>query len=176
MRWNTTPVRNPIDGRLSLSRVRSAGSITTSILTGLRKAGREMKNYHEKSPEMSPAPRIVLFSPDMDFCMSLRMLFQDQYEMSCTTDPDMLLTMVKTMEPDLVIADCLPTQRMRDRFRVIHMQNPGLKIVFFYFSPLGDRWFRDFIHNSGDVAFSKPIDLEEVTRTIGSLVMTGCAA
>src|ERR1051326_2532032 len=163
MRWNTTPVRNPIDGRLSLSRVRSAGSITTSILTGLRKAGREMKNYHEKSPEMSPAPRIVLFSPDMDFCMSLRMLFQDQYEMSCTTDPDMLtglrkagremknyhekspemspaprivlfspdmdfcmslrmlfqdqyemscttdpdmlLTMVKTMEPDLVIAD-----------------------------------------------------------------------
>jgi PleD family two-component response regulator len=142
-----------------------------------------MTHSIEENPDMSPsggeesgkAPRIVLFSPDMDFCMSLRMLFQDRYRMSCTTDPDMLLTMVKTLQPELVIADCLPTQRMYERFRFIHSQNPSVKIMFFYFSPSGDRWFRDFIRNSGDVAFSKPIDLDQVTRTINSLVMHSSA-
>lgn len=126
-----------------------------------------------KSPGADPdqIPKIVLFSPDMDFCMSLRMLFQDRYHMACTTDADMLVTMVKTLQPDLVIADCEPTSRMRDRFRIIHLQNPNVRIMFFYFSQFGDRWFRDFIRDSGDVAFSKPIDLDEVTRTINSLVM-----
>lgn len=143
-----------------------------------------MTNSPEEKPHKGRAgaeegetiPRILLFSPDMDFCMSLRLLFQDRYRMSCTTDPDMLLTMVKTLQPELVIADCLPTQRMHERFRVIHSQNPDLRIIFFYFSPFGDRWFRDFIRNSGDVAFSKPIDLDEVTRTINTLVTHTSAA
>jgi DNA-binding response OmpR family regulator len=143
-----------------------------------------MKNSLEDTRNGSPSgdrrpvntPGIVLFSPDMDFCVSLRMYLQDRYAISCTTDPDMLLTMVKTLQPGLVIADCLPTERMRERFRVIHAQNPDVKIIFFYFSPFGDRWFREFIRNSGDVAFSKPIDLDEVTRTINSLVMKSCAA
>jgi hypothetical protein len=142
------------------------------------KAVKAMIDTSDEAAQKKPAgahseqiPKIVLFSPDMDFCMSLRMLFQDRYHMACTTDPDMLVTMVKTLQPDLVIADCEPTSRMRDRFGIIHLQNPNVRIMFFYFSQFGDRWFRDFIRDSGDVAFSKPIDLDEVTRTINSLVM-----
>ena len=37
---------------------------------------------------------IVLFSPDMDFCMSLRLLYQEKYEMVTTTDPEMILVLV----------------------------------------------------------------------------------
>ena len=130
---------------------------------------------HQGPPEAGRGeriPKILLFSPDMDFCMSLRMLYQDRYDMACTTDPDMLVTMVKALQPQLVIADCQPTSRMRERIRTIHLQDPDVRIIFFYFSPSGDRWLRDNLRESGDVAFSKPIDLDEVTRTINALMMS----
>jgi len=127
---------------------------------------------HPPAGQGEKIPKILLFSPDMDFCMSLRMLYQDRYDMACTTDPDMLVTMVKTLQPQLVIADCVPTPRMRERIGIIHLQNPNVRIIFFYFSPLGDRWLRDYVRDSGDVAFSKPIDLDEVTRTINAMMMS----
>ena len=113
---------------------------------------------------------ILLYSPDMDFCTSLRMLLQDKYNVLTTTDPSMLVTMVRTYRPGLVIADTMPTERMKQRFVTMQREIPGLRIMLFYVSRFEDRKTVEYLQKSLDAVFSKPLDLTEVTRSIHELV------
>ena len=113
---------------------------------------------------------IVFYSPDMDFCLSLQLLLQDRYNVVTTTDADMLLMMVRTFEPNLVIVDGVPTERMRNRIEKMKSEFPHLHVMFFYVHRIGDRHYRDIIWKSVDAAFSKPVDLAEVTDRIQKLV------
>jgi DNA-binding NarL/FixJ family response regulator len=113
---------------------------------------------------------IVFYSPDMDFCLSLQLLFQDRYNVVTTTDADMLLMMVRTFEPNLVIVDGIPTERMRNRIEKMKSEFPHLHVMFFYVHRIGDKRYREAMWKSVDAAFSKPVDLAEVTERIQSLV------
>ena len=113
---------------------------------------------------------IVLFSPDMDFCMSLRLLYQEKYEIVTTTDPEMILDLVASFHPDLVILDAFPTNPMRRRFKEIKKEYPAAQIMVFYASQFNDRGVREVLRTSVDAAFSKPIDLNEVTERIYGLI------
>ncbi len=115
-------------------------------------------------------PSIVLYSPDMDFCISLRLLFQNRYVVRTTTDPQMLLLMVNDFQPGLVIVDGLPTARMKLWLEKIKQGNSSVHIMFFYVPSFNDRAARQYIQNTVDAAFSKPLDLEEVTNKINQLV------
>ena len=113
---------------------------------------------------------IVFYSPDMDFCLSFRMLLQNTYNITTTTDTEMLMMLVKSTHPDLVIADAPPTERMQNRFKLMRRENGHIRIMLFYASNLVKNIqenFRSFV----DEAFSKPIDLSEVTQRIDDLVM-----
>ena len=117
---------------------------------------------------------ILMYSPDMDFCASLKMLLQDKYNMGTTTDPELLLMMVKTLRPDLVIVDALPTERMRQRFEAMRLLDPHLRIMLFYVSRIDRRIPHDSFLKCVDAAFSKPLDLMEVSRSIDRLVSATC--
>ena len=119
------------------------------------------------------APTIVFYSPDLDFCISLRLLFQDQYNMVTITDPRMLLMTVRDLGADLVIVDSLPTEKMRHRFEIMKRENSQLRILSFYASSFDDKKMHKLIRSSVDAAFSKPIDLAEVTESIHELMMHG---
>jgi DNA-binding response OmpR family regulator len=113
---------------------------------------------------------IVLYSPDMDYCMSLRLLFQDRYNMITTTDVNMLVTIVNAFQPDLVIIDALPTQRMRRRVELMKRGNADMRVMFFYTQRISDQEVHEFIRNSVDAVFSKPVDLVEITERIRELI------
>lgn len=114
---------------------------------------------------------IVLFSPDIDLCMSLRLLFQDQYHMVTTTDPEMIVTLSHTFQPELLIVDALPTKRMCHRFEELRKELPKIQIMLFYVSTFNDKQIRNAISQTSDAAFSKPLDLGEVTQSIRSLIL-----
>ncbi|MBI5216857.1 MAG: hypothetical protein HY960_13980 [Ignavibacteriae bacterium] len=114
---------------------------------------------------------IVLYSPDMDLCLSLRMLFQEQYNIVTTTEPEIMMMMVKSFKPELVIVDAPPTDRMRFRFAQMRKENPRVHIMIFYASFFDNPRLHDFIRQSVDAAFSKPIDLTEVTKQINEFTM-----
>jgi DNA-binding response OmpR family regulator len=118
-------------------------------------------------------PIVLLYSPDMDFCMSLRLLFQDRYHMVTITDPKMLLMTAREFKPDLVIVDSLPTEMMRRRFEMIKQENPGVRIMSFYASQFHNKQVREYFRRSVDAAFSKPIDLREVIASINELIFQG---
>jgi DNA-binding response OmpR family regulator len=134
------------------------------------------QGYHmirqERSAGTPPEPTrakeeqqaIVLYSPDMDYCMSLRLLFQDRYTMITTTDANMLVTIVNAFGPDLVIIDALPTQRMRQRVELM------MRVMFFTTQRIADHEIHEFLQTSVDAVFSKPVDLAEITERIRALV------
>jgi hypothetical protein len=70
----------------------------------------------------------------------------------------------------VVIADCLPTAAMRQKFSAIRREYPEIKVIFLYFSARPDPMLAEYLRQSGDVAFKKPVDLDEVTETIRKLV------
>ena len=124
----------------------------------------------DSSAAREDAQAIVLYSPDMDYCMSLRLLFQDRYNMITTTDLNMLVTIVNAFQPDLVIIDALPTQRMRRRVELMKHGNAEMRVMFFCTQRFTDQEVHEFIRSSVDAVFSKPVDLVEITERIRELV------
>jgi hypothetical protein len=113
---------------------------------------------------------IVLYSPDVDFCMSLEMLFQGQYRIITTSDPNQIATSVNIHQPDLLIADSLPTERMRKRFELMKQEHPHLRVMLFYVARFENECIPSKDCKSIDAIFYKPIDLVEVIQRIDELV------
>lgn len=113
---------------------------------------------------------ILLYSPDMDLCLSLRLFFQDKYNVITLTDPELLLTTVRTFHPSLLIIDALPTERMQDRFGSIKREHPDVHIIVFYGSHVGRDHFHEHVQSFVDVALSKPIEIEELAMCMAALV------
>lgn len=120
----------------------------------------------------SPKKTIVLYSPDMDFCVSLQLLFEDQYHVVTTTDPDMILLLAKAFQPELIIADALPTHHMRRRFEIVKSQYPTMSIMMFSVTLPQSQPGLETFRNIVDAVYSKPIDLFEVMKRIDELVMS----
>lgn len=114
---------------------------------------------------------IVLYSSDVDFCISFMLLFQDRYNVTTTSDVEMLTLAVEQHHPDLVIADAVPNERMAHRFDQIKHEHPHLPIILFYVSRLENLALKENIVKYVDAMFSKPIDISEVTKRINELVM-----
>ena len=58
---------------------------------------------------------ILIYSPDLNFCFSLSMLFQDRYNVITTTNPSMLETFVTHSAANLLIMDASPSEKMLER-------------------------------------------------------------
>lgn len=127
------------------------------------------KHYTESVITTHPQERpgtIVLFSTDIDFCMSLRMLWQNQYTVVTITDPEMLLTTVRAFQPDVLIADATPSDRMRKRFEMMKRENSHLHIMLLYAPKISNLSLQKEIRKSIDYMFSQPIDVTEVAASI----------
>lgn len=113
---------------------------------------------------------ILLYSPDMDFCRSMELYFQEQYTIVTTTDGDALPALAYVHHPELVIADTLPTERMRRRIDLLKHEHPTIRIMMFYVSRYDEQWVKGSPSQSVDAVFYKPIDLAEVTAQVDKLI------
>jgi DNA-binding NtrC family response regulator len=113
---------------------------------------------------------ILIYSPDLNFCFSLSMLFQDRYNVVTTTNPGMLETFVGHYEADLVIVDAVPSEQMIERLGGLKEARKDLPIIMLYvYSPKSvnmDKAIRDRV----DSVFYKPFDLGAVSKRIDELL------
>lgn len=117
-----------------------------------------------------PRRTVLFYSPDVDFCVSIRLLFQDRYQVVTVSDPEMLMVMVREFRPYVMIVDSAPTKTMQQRFEVIKRENPRIRVMSFY-APQFNSGPETRSHFPGvDAAFSKPIDLAEVTKSMGEMM------
>ena len=116
---------------------------------------------------------IVIFSHNLDFSYSLFMFFQDKYEVTLTTNKELLIDLVRSSEIDLLIADTSPSEKVEELFRSIKQYSSNLPIILLYVYRIESQRLEKNIKKYVDAVFYKPIDLEEVTRRINELVMRG---
>jgi DNA-binding response OmpR family regulator len=112
---------------------------------------------------------IVMYSPDVDLCMSLTLYFQDQYVVVTTTDGNTLPSLVDTYRPALVIADALPTSWILKLFDTWKETYENIRVMLFRVWRYEDRSREAAIHKSIDYVLYKPIDIDFVAHIVNGL-------
>jgi DNA-binding NtrC family response regulator len=113
---------------------------------------------------------ILIYSPDLNFCFSLSILFQDRFSVITTTNAEMLEPFVAHYNADLVIVDAVPSDEMIGKLDALKRLNKSLPIIVLYvYSPKEvqlDRMIRSHV----DSVFYKPFDVSAVSKRIEELL------
>lgn len=113
---------------------------------------------------------ILIYSPDLNFCFSLSMLFQDRYTVSTTTNLSMLETFVANYAVDLIIIDAVPSSRILERLNALRDIRCRLPIIMLYVYNAKDVHLDEKIRQHVDSVFYKPFEVEAVSKRIAELL------
>ena len=113
---------------------------------------------------------ILIYSPDLNFCFSLSMLFQDRYNVVTTTNPALLETFVVHYSADLVIVDAIPSEKILVRLDHLKEYNRELPIIMLYVYSQKDVRFDQAIRQRVDSVFYKPFDIAAMSKRIQELM------
>lgn len=113
---------------------------------------------------------ILIYSPDLNFCFSLSMLFQDRYNVITTTDVMMLEKVGANYAAHLIIVDASPSQRMIERLHSVKASNPDIPIIMLYVYSPKDAAFDRAVRGAVDAVFYKPFDLSAMSKRINELL------
>lgn len=113
---------------------------------------------------------ILLYSPDLNFCFSLSMLFQDRYNVITTTNPGMLDKLVADYSADLVLVDAVPSEKLIERLGALRKLVKRLPTILLYVYNARDVELDKAIRAHVDAVFYKPFEIAPVSRRIEELL------
>lgn len=134
------------------------------------------KVEQESGPNPSPVgedgkkKNILIYSPDLNFCFSLSMLFQDRYNVSTTTNLSMLETFVANYSADLLIVDSVPSPRIMERLRTLRSLSRRLPIIMLYVYNGKEVHLDQDARENVDAVFYKPFEVNVVSKRIEELL------
>ncbi len=113
---------------------------------------------------------IILYSPDLNFCFSLSMLFQDRFNVITTTNLGMLDRLVADYSADLVVVDAVPSEKLIERTQGLRSVNPKLPIILLYVYNSKETNLDKAIREHVDSVFYKPLEIGPISRRIEELL------
>lgn len=113
---------------------------------------------------------ILIYSPDLNFCFSLSMLFQDRYTVVTTTNPGLLENFVEHYAADLVVVDALPTEKMIERLQGLRSRGRRPPILMLYVCGPRDTALDALARRHVDSVMYKPFDVADMARRIAELL------
>ncbi|MGB2957502.1 MAG: hypothetical protein WBG01_04615 [Bacteroidota bacterium] len=113
---------------------------------------------------------ILIYSPDLNFCFSLSMLFQDRYNVITTTNLGLLDKFVGTYSADLVIIEAIPSEKILSRLEGLREIKSDLPIIMLYVYNSREVHLDMAIRKHVDSVFYKPFEIDSVSERIGSLL------
>ena len=120
--------------------------------------------------EEVPKKSILIYSPDLNFCFSLSMLFQDRYTVSTTTNLSMLETFAANYAADLLIIDAVPSPRIIERLDALREANHCLPIIMLYVYNAKEVQLDRTVRQHVDSVFYKPFEINVVSKRIEELL------
>ncbi|MBI1770348.1 MAG: hypothetical protein HYR67_18415 [Bacteroidetes bacterium] len=72
---------------------------------------------------------ILVYSPDIELCMSVHMMFEPQYRVLTTTDIGMLGEMASSHQPDMLVVDAPPSYVILRQLEAIKRAQPSMAII-----------------------------------------------
>jgi len=113
---------------------------------------------------------IVFYSNDFNMCFSLLIYLQNNYKVTTTTDLDIVKSIVKTSDLDLLIMDTDPSEIIECYLKDIRNTKTNLPIVLTYVFKNQikelDTKLREYVNS----IFYKPFDLNEISMKLSLMV------
>jgi DNA-binding response OmpR family regulator len=122
------------------------------------------------SEEDGTKKTILIYSPDLNFCFSLSMLFQNRYNVSTTTNLGMLETFLANYSADLVMIDAFPSTKIMQTLEGLKELKRHLPIIMLYVYNSKDVGMDRAIRGHVDSVFYKPFDISVVSKRIEELL------
>jgi DNA-binding response OmpR family regulator len=113
---------------------------------------------------------IIIYSPDLNFCFSLSMVFQDRYNVITTTNLAMLEKFIATYAADLVIVDAVPNEKLIQRIDGLKASKANLPIIILYVYSAKEVAVDRVIRSHVDSVFYKPFEISAVSKRIDELL------
>ena len=113
---------------------------------------------------------ILIYSPDLNFCFSLSMLFQNRYNVSTTTNLGMLETFLANYSADLVLIDAFPSGKIIQTLEGLKELKRHLPIIMLYVYNSKEVGMDKAIRGHVDSVFYKPFDIGAVSKRIEELL------
>jgi DNA-binding NtrC family response regulator len=114
--------------------------------------------------------KVLFYSPDFSLCYSLLIYLQDKYNVTSSTDFNVLSSLSENGDFDLFIIDSEPNSKLEKLCSTIKKSSPNLKIVLTYVyskkNSAAENRIRDYI----STVFYKPFDLTDITKTIPDII------
>lgn len=114
---------------------------------------------------------IAVYSSDSNICLSLLMYLQNDYNVTTTTDLNILKTMTSNIKFDMIIMDTDPSKTVEMTCREIKEKNPCVPIIMTYVYGNNHKTFDTNIRKYANSIFYKPFDLNEVTKELAALLV-----
>ena len=115
---------------------------------------------------------VLIYSPDLNFCFSLSMLFQDRYNVITTTSSSMLEELVRNYAASLLIVDASPTEKLLGLLHHVKELNKQLPIIMLYVYSPKEAHLDRAARSEVDSVFYKPFDLTAMSKRINELLPT----
>lgn len=112
---------------------------------------------------------IAFYSTDFSLCVSLLMYLQNRYNITATTDINVLINIIKTSNIDVIIMDTDPSSKIEEICSTIKKEAEiPVILTYVYRNQLKDleKNIRKYVNS----IFYKPYDLNEVSLKVSSLV------
>ena len=113
---------------------------------------------------------IVVYSPSMDFCVSMRILLENQCAVFTTTDSQLFLTFARTIRPDFLIVDAYPSSQLRKCFEMVKREQPRIGILLILPSRLSERKNLGDFRLLVDGLLEEPVTLRVMKKTLTELM------
>ncbi len=113
---------------------------------------------------------IIIYSPDLNFCFSLSMVFQDRYNVITTTNLGMLEKFVAIYSADLVIVDAVPTEKLIQRIDGLKTSKCSIPVIILYVYSAKEVAVDRVIRSHVDSVFYKPFEISAVAKRIDELL------
>ena len=132
---------------------------------------KNVKRIGEDGEETVDARKtILIFSPDLNLCFSLSMLFQDRFHVVTTTNLSAVESLAAGHSPDLMIADAVPSERLIEKLDALQTGSFRLPIILLYVYNARDVALDSAVRSHVDSVFYKPVEISAVSRRIEELL------
>lgn len=146
----------------------SKGEVATMQVPA--EAGKSKQTQPLVSEEDASKKTILIYSPDLNFCFSLSMLFQNRYNVSTTTNLGMLETFLANYSADLVMIDAFPSLKIIQTLEGLKELKRRLPVIMLYVYNSKEVGLDKAIRGHVDSVFYKPFDIGVVSQRVEELL------
>lgn len=113
---------------------------------------------------------VLFYSPDFSLCYSLLVYLQDRYNVTSSTDLNILKSLSRNGDFDLLVIDSEPDVGVEQLCSEIKKSNPDLKIILTYVYDKKMNLAENRVKKIITGVLYKPYDLTEFTKFLPSIV------